>query len=59
VLPRLVREPPPDPGDGVIVLPQAVVQTAGAMDLFEECCRNRNMGTVGTRGTWVEIGSLG
>ena len=42
VLPRFVLEPLPDPGDGVIVLPQAVVQTAGAMDLFEGSFRRGN-----------------
>jgi hypothetical protein len=42
VLPRFVLEPLPDPGDGVIVLPQAVVQTAGSVDLFEGGCRRRN-----------------
>src|SRR5262249_46198349 len=42
VLPRFVLEPLPDPGDCIIVLPQAVVQTAGAMDLFEGSFRRRN-----------------
>ena len=35
VLPRFVLEPLPDRGYGVTVLPQELVQTAGAMDLFE------------------------
>ena len=35
VLIRFMLEPLPDPGDSVIMLPQAVVQTAGAMDLFD------------------------
>ena len=42
VLPRFVLEPLPDPGDVVIVLPEALVQTAGTVDLFEGRFRRRN-----------------
>jgi len=40
--PRFVLKLLPNPGDGVIVLAQALVQTAGAMDLFEGSLRRRN-----------------